>query len=311
MLFNYRAKNKDGQTINGAIEAQTKDEAINILLAEGLILLSIEASSGRDVINLDLAWLQPIKTKDLVMFSRQLAVMSSATLPIVQSLRILAEQTDNKKFQKIIMAMADDVDGGEKFSNTLERYPKIFNEFFVAMVRSGETSGKLDKVLNYLADEQEKDYVLMSKIRGAMIYPAFILAALGGVGAVMMIFVVPKMTAVLQETGGELPMATRILIAVSGFLSGWGGLLLLAGLIALFMIVKVILKKRGPRRQFDFLKLKLPVFGTLFQRIYLVRFTRSMATLLDGGVSLPKSLEIAAEVVGNGYYKNLLLETEK
>ncbi|OIO17311.1 hypothetical protein AUJ29_01540 [Candidatus Kuenenbacteria bacterium CG1_02_38_13] len=312
MIYNYRAKNKRGTTVEGTIEAFDKNDAIARLADEGIILLSIEQEQSKDFVGINIAFLNRVKNRDLVMFSRQLAVMSSATLPIVQSLRILAEQTENLKLKQTIIDIADDVDGGEKFSNSLERHNKIFSEFFVSMVRSGETSGKLDKVLNYLADEQEKDYALMSKIKGAMIYPAFILAALGGVGIVMMVFVVPKMTSILQETGGELPIATKILIEVSSFLSSpiSGGSLLLV-VVLVIIVVKFILKKEKPRQYFDFFKLKLPVFGSLFQRIYLVRFTRSLGTLVDGGVPLPKSLAIVADVVGNAYYKNLIQRTVK
>lgn len=311
MLYTYKAKNKEGQTIEGTVDAPTKNEAIKMLSNEGLILLSVQSGSGKNLANINISFLQRITVKDLVMFSRQLAVMSSATLPIVQALRILSDQTENMKFQGIIDAIADDVDGGEKLSNSLEKYPKVFSDFFVAMVRSGETSGKLDKVLNYLADEQEKDYALMSKIKGAMIYPAFILVALGGVGIIMMVFVVPKMTSILQETGGELPTPTKILIGASSFLSGMGGVLLLIGIIILGIILKIILKKEKPKHYFDYFKLKLPIFGRLFQRIYLVRFTRSMATLIEGGVPLPKCLEIVADVVGNAYYKDVILNTQK
>ncbi|PIR05523.1 hypothetical protein COV56_02295 [Candidatus Kuenenbacteria bacterium CG11_big_fil_rev_8_21_14_0_20_37_9] len=312
MIYNYRAKNKRGTTVEGTIEAFDKNDAIARLADEEIILLSIEQEQSKDFVGINIAFLNRVKNRDLVMFSRQLAVMSSATLPIVQSLRILAEQTENLKLKQTIIDIADDVDGGEKFSNSLERHNKIFSEFFVSMVRSGETSGKLDKVLNYLADEQEKDYALMSKIKGAMIYPAFILAALGGVGIVMMVFVVPKMTSILQETGGELPIATKILIEVSSFLSSpiSGGSLLLV-VVLVIIVVKFILKKEKPRQYFDFFKLKLPVFGSLFQRIYLVRFTRSLGTLVDGGVPLPKSLAIVADVVGNAYYKNLIQRTVK
>jgi len=218
MLFNYRTRGKDGQVVEGVIEAQDRGEASRTLSEQGLIVLSLEREGKRNLLNISIPFLNRIKIKDLVMFSRQLAVMSSATLPIVQSLRILAEQTENSRFKQIISEIGDDIDGGEKLSNSMERHGKAFSPFFVAMIRSGETSGSLDKVLNYLADEQEKDYSMMSKIKGAMIYPAFILSALFGVGIIMMLFVVPKITAILQETGGELPLATKLLIGTSGFL---------------------------------------------------------------------------------------------
>ena len=310
MLFNYRTRGKDGQVVEGVIEAQDRGEASRTLSEQGLIVLSLEREGKRNLLNISIPFLNRIKIKDLVMFSRQLAVMSSATLPIVQSLRILAEQTENSRFKQIISEIGDDIDGGEKLSNSMERHGKAFSPFFVAMIRSGETSGSLDKVLNYLADEQEKDYSMMSKIKGAMIYPAFILSALFGVGIIMMLFVVPKITAILQETGGELPLATKLLIGTSGFLVNFWWAIIIAVIIA-FISLKFAFKKPIVKRYRDFIKLKLPVFGGLFKKIYLVRFTRSMSTLVEGGVPITTSLEIVSDVVGNAYYKDLILRTAR
>ncbi len=309
MLFDYRAKTPQGQEVIGQIEAQNKAEAIKILSGQNFIILGLERHKKIDLMNIELPFLNRIKTKDLVMFSRQLAVMSSATLPIVQALRILVDQTDNPRFKRIIGEIADDVDGGEKLSSAMERH-NVFSPFYIAMIKSGETSGSLDKVLNYLADEQEKDYTMMSKIKGAMIYPAFILTALGGVGIIMMVFVVPKITAILQETGGELPMATKILIGTSKFMVSywWAILIFIIGLITGF---KFLMRQPVAKKYWDFLKLKLPVFGPLFQKIYLVRFMRSMATLVEGGVPITASLKIVSDVVGNAFYKDLILRTAR
>ncbi|OGG86681.1 hypothetical protein A3B87_02520 [Candidatus Kuenenbacteria bacterium RIFCSPHIGHO2_02_FULL_39_13] len=310
MFFRYRTRDKDGQVVEGVIEAQDKGEANKTLSEQGLIILSLEREGKKNLLNINIPFLNRIKTKDIVMFSRQLAVMFSATLPIVQSLRILSEQIDNPRFRQIISEIGDDVDGGEKLSNAMERHGKAFSPFFVAMIRSGETSGSLDKVLNYLADEQEKDYALMSKIKGAMIYPAFILSALFGVGIIMMVFVVPKITAILAETGGELPLATRLLVGTSDFMVNfWWAIIIVA--IIVFVSIKFALKKPMVKKYWDFAKLKLPVFGGLFQKIYLVRFTRSMSTLVEGGVLITTSLEIVSDVVGNAYYKDLILRTAR
>ncbi len=309
MLFDYRATTSQGQEVIGQIEAQNKPEAIKILSEQGYIILELQRQKKIDLMNLELPFLNRIKTKDLVMFSRQLAVMSSATLPIVQALRILVDQTDNPRFKRIISEIADDVDGGEKLSTAMERH-HVFSPFYIAMVKSGETSGSLDKVLNYLADEQEKDYAMMSKIKGAMIYPAFILSALTGVGIIMMVFVVPKITAILQETGGQLPIATRILIGTSDFMvKYWWELLIL--LIGIFVGFKYLMRQPVAKKYWDYLKLKLPVFGPLFQKIYLVRFMRSMATLVEGGVPITASLNIVSDVVGNAFYKDLILRTAR
>ncbi|PIY78507.1 MAG: secretion system protein, partial [Parcubacteria group bacterium CG_4_10_14_0_8_um_filter_35_7] len=184
------------------------------------------------------------------------------------------------------------------------------SDFYVNIVGSGETIGKLDKVLHYLADQQEKDYDLMSKIKGAMIYPIFVLMAMAGIGVVMMIFVIPKLTDVLKETGGDLPMATKILMGASDFMIHYWWLLL-GGVIVLAVTVRVFLKTPAGKKFFDYFLLKLPIFGKLFQRIYLIRFTRSLATLVVGGVALTKGLKITAGIVGNTVYRDLITRTIK
>ena len=176
------------------------------------------------------------------------------------------------------------------------------------IVRSGESSGKLDEVLEYLADEMEKSYDMVAKIRGAMIYPIFITSGLIGVGVVLMVYVIPNLTAILQETGAELPISTRIVIGASEFLTKYL-VMIIVFLIAFIIAMKYYLKTYTGKKQLDILKLKMPVFGKLFKYIYLMRFTRSLSTLLKGGVTITKSLEITADVVGNIIYRELILDT--
>ncbi|MEK7203401.1 MAG: type II secretion system F family protein, partial [Patescibacteria group bacterium] len=165
-----------------------------------------------------------------------------------------------------------------------------------------------DEVLNYLADEMEKDYDMMSKIKGAMIYPIFVLCGLSVVGVIMMIYVVPKLTGILSETGAELPLTTKILIGTSGFLSNYWWIILLA-IIIIFFSLKFYISKPAGRKQIDYFKLKLPIFGKLFQLIYLVRFTRSMNTLIASGITISDSLKIAGDVVSNKIYQQLIEQT--
>jgi len=249
-----------------------------------------------------------VPPKDLVIFSRQLSVMISADVPVVQSLKVLVRQTANARLRTVVANLAADVEGGTKFSIALGRYPKVFSDFFINIVRSGETTGKLDEVLDYLATQQEKDYDLQSKIKGAMIYPAFILFGLVTVGIVMMIFVIPKLTDVLKESGATLPLSTRILIGTSDLMKNYWWALAIAAIGIVFGIRYLISFPLG-RKYWDTLKLKLPIFGELFKRIYMVRFTRGLTTLLTGGVEIVGSLKIAGEIVGNAVYKDLIFET--
>lgn len=308
-LFKYKAVNKEKRVLQGLVEANDLKAAEAILKEKEYAIISLKAKSGLGGKGLSLSF-GGIKPKDMVVFSRQFSVLISAGVALVQALQLLVEQTANPKLKQIVAEIAEEIDGGARLSDSLAKRPDVFTNFYVNVIRSGESSGKLDEVLNYLADELEKDYDLTSKIKGAMIYPAFVLCGLGGVGVVMMVFVVPKLTDVMAETGGELPMATKIMIAVSGFLTvyWWMALIMLVGLAVGFKFVR---KVPAGKAIFDSVLLKLPVFGKLFQRIFLVRFTRSLQTLLVGGVNISKGLSISAEIVSNYVYQKLILATKK
>jgi type IV pilus assembly protein PilC len=214
------------------------------------------------------------------------------------------------RLKMIISELGDNVDEGARLSDALAKHPKIFGDFYINVIRAGETSGKLDDSLNYLADELEKDYDMMSKIKGAMIYPAFVVCGMIVVGIIMMIFVVPKLTDVITQAGGELPMSTKILIGTSDFMVGYWYLLIIV-LVAAAVGFRFLLAVPAVRQVFDLLLLRLPIFGQLFQKIYLVRFVRSLETLIAGGVNIAKALEISGRVISNSVYQNLILETKK
>ena len=296
MIFRYEAIDSQGVNKVGLVEADTSQEAILLLNENGLSLLKLDVANVKTRITIP--FLNRVSMKDVVVFARQFSIMISAGIAMVQALRILVNQTENPNLKKVIIEIADEVDGGATLSDCLAKRPKIFSNFFVSVTKSGERSGKLDEVLNYLADEIGKDYDMIAKIRGAMIYPAVVLVGMFAIGVVMMVFVLPKLMDVLTETGTALPLATRILIAVSNAITGywWLILILLGGLIA---AIRMALASRSGRRVFDVLVLRLPVFGKLFQKILLVRFCRSMNTLLLGGVTIENSLAIAGDVVSN------------
>ena len=308
-VYNYKARNLSGQIVTGGVESVSEAEASALLEEKQLVVLSLTEG---DVVEKK-GWninIGTVKHKDVVIFSRQLSVMISATVPIVQALRILAKQTSNAIFVQKITEMADQVDGGMKLSLAMSKHSKVFSNFFVSMVKSGETSGKLDEVLLYLADQMEKDYDLMSRIKGAMIYPVFIIAGMLIVGFLMMVFVVPKMTAMLKESGQELPFLTKILIGSSDFLKDYWYIIIF-GVIFLIIGIKLFVRSKRGKIIFNKLVLKAPVFGELFKKVYIVRFARSLSTLVKGGVPISASLNITSEVVDNEAYKELIVETVK
>ncbi|RLC38254.1 hypothetical protein DRH27_02735 [Candidatus Falkowbacteria bacterium] len=308
-IYKYRAITEDKKTVSGLVEAPAESIAIDILKDRELEIISLSLKSAGKGWDIN-SFLNKVKPKDIVVFSRQFSVLISAGVALVSSLKILIEQTENITLKTVVSEIADEVDGGARLSDSLAKRTDVFSEFYINVVKSGETSGKLDEVLNYLADELEKDYDMASKIKGAMIYPAFVLSALVVVGAIMMMFLVPKLTSILTETGTELPMATKLLMGTSDFMVNyWWFLLILV--IALPTGFKFSTRVPAIKAVYDYMILRLPIFGKLFRRIYLVRFTRSMQTLLVGGVNLSKGLTITAEIVSNSVYKNLILETKK
>lgn len=307
--FKYRALNQEKKIVAGLIESQSENMAVETLTDKGLTILSFEERSAGGL-KFNFSLFGGIKAKDIAIMSRQFSVLISASVALVQALQILAEQTVNPKLHSVIAEIADEVDGGARLSDCLAKRPNVFSNFYVNVVRSGETSGKLDEVLNYLADELEKDYDMMSKIKGAMIYPAFVFCGLGAVAIMMMVFVIPKLTAILTETGVELPIATRILIGTSGFMSNFWWLLIILLVIAA-VGTRIFVKTPAGKTFIDTMLLKLPIFGHLFQRIYLVRFTRSLQTLIVGGVNISKGLRITAEVVTNQVYRDIITQTIK
>lgn len=308
MIYRYEALDDQGTKKTGLVEADDSRDAASLLKENNLTLVNLEVANIKKSINLP--FINRISMKDVVIFARQFSIMIGAGVAMVQALRILVNQTENQKFKKVIGEIGDEVEGGAPLSDCLAKRPKIFSNFFVSVVKSGERSGKLDEVLNYLADEIGKDYDMIAKIRGSMIYPAVVMVGMVVIGIVMMVFVLPKLMDVMTETGTALPVATRILIAISNFMTGYWWLLIIL-FVGLLFAIKIALSSRTGRWIFDAMTLRLPVFGKLFQKILLVRFCRSMNTLLLGGVSIENSLSIAGDVVSNMTYKSLINQTIK
>jgi len=309
-VYKYKAKdNLKNKIIRNNIVAFNEAEAIQKLAKKDWRVLKMHSISDNFEGKL-LLYINKIKQKDLVMFFRQFAVMIEANVTIVESLKTLVDQTKNISLQKLISDLAYDVDSGYLLSDAMAKRSDIFSEFYINIIRSGETSGKLEEVLNYLADEVEKNYDMVSKIKNAMIYPIFIITALVGVGIFMMVFILPELISVIEESGGELPVSTRILIAVSNFLQSYLWLVIILAIGVVFGF-KYIAKTKKGGAILDKMRISLPVFGNLFRLIYIVRFTRSLGTLLKGGVNISKSLEISGRVVKNQVYKRLINDTLK
>ena len=306
-IFKYIANTSEGRRKSGQMVGVNEGDVLSRLEQSDLEPITVENITDTPEGRL-LRFIAPIKTKEMVIFTRQFSVMISANVTVVESLRILVDQTKNISLQNMIAEIAFEVDSGSLLSDAFSKRPKVFSNFFVNIIRSGETSGKLDEVLDYLADEMEQNHDMVAKIKGAMIYPVFIVIGLIAVGIVLMVYVIPNLTEILTESGGELPLSTRIVVSTSNFMQEY---LWLIGLIALGIgaLIYYASKTSAGKKFIDLSKLRLPIFGPLFKYIYLMRFTRSLSTLIKGGVTITDSLAITADVVGNVIYKEIIEDT--
>jgi type IV pilus assembly protein PilC len=225
---------------------------------------------------------------------------------LIESLEVLASQIKNIGFREKILKMAEKIEGGGSFSQALSLYPKIFTPFYIAMVKSGEVSGKLSEVLSYLADHQEREYNLTSKAKGAMVYPSLIVGLIVLVIALLVVFVIPNLVGILEQGGKELPLATKIVIAVSDFARAWGFLVLILAGVGVFLLVRYRQTKEG-RILFDKMALKVPIFGPFLKMIYISRFAENLSTLIAGGLPIVQSLEVVGDIIGNVSYKSAIL----
>ena len=299
LTYSYQAKNSaNGEMTKASVEANSEQEAAKILKGQGLVPIEIHAERISSFNDLGKK-LDRIRTKDKVLFFRQLSTLINAGLPLAQSLRNVAEQTRNKNLKTIVNSIITDVEGGKALSKALSRYPTVFNRVVVNLIGAGETSGTLDKALERIANQLEKDADISSKIRGAMIYPIVIVVVMIAVVVFMMVKVVPQIQMLYTSFPGQsLPIETRVLLSVSHFITRFWWIVLLVLIIGGIFFYRWFKTEAGSR-VFDNLKLNMPPFKTLFRMIYMARFSRTAATLIGAGVPLLNVLQITADNVAN------------
>jgi len=310
MKFNYKAKTKQGEIQSGVIEASSNEAAIEILQRHDLIVIFLQGTSDIPFYARSLKFFQRVKTKELTMFYRQLAILFEADVSPLESLRILGEQTKNSLFKDLIFKVEKDVKGGEPISQAMAKHPKVFSPFYINVIKAGEVTGKLHDVLKYLANHAEKEYNLTHKVKGAFTYPIAILSMFIIVGTLMMIYVVPQLTSMLMDLGGELPLSTKILIGISDFLKKWILLVIIAVIALIVGIIKFKKTEKG-KMFFDVLKLNFPISKTFSRKMYLSRFAENFKTLLKGGIPILQALDITAKVMGNKVYEKIIIEAKE
>ncbi|MBD0321012.1 MAG: type II secretion system F family protein [Gemmatimonadetes bacterium] len=293
-VFAYSARNATGEILTGEIDLPTRDEVVGFLHRQRLrpVTVNTKAKDFNIVIGTG------IKTREVVIFTRQFATMINSGLPLVQSLTILAEQTENKIFAKIITEVLNDIQSGQTLADSMRRHPKIFTELYVNMVAAGEAGGILDTILLRLAVFLEKNDALVRKIKGAMTYPAVMLFVVIACTTILLWKVVPVFAGIFIDAGLELPMPTKVVLAASSFLQTYIWMMIV-GVIALAFAVKQYYKTEGGQLMIDRLMLNMPVLGSMLRKSAVSRFTRTLGTLVSSGVSILEGLQITARTAGN------------
>jgi type IV pilus assembly protein PilC len=306
MEFSYQARDGKGALRTGTVEAANVAAASAILQQHGLIIIKVIPVTEKDIFA-SIAFLNRIPLKEIVLFSRQLATLINAKVPIVQSLRILEVQVNSKHLRKVINEVASKVEAGDSLSGAIAGYPNVFSGLYINLVHAGEMSGTLDESLLYLATQIEKDYDLRSKVVGALVYPLFIVSAMVIVGILMFIYVLPTMIAILQESAVDLPITTKILVAVTNFMQKFW-YILAVGILGAVIGGRFYARTYGGRYFIDWAKIHVPIFGKLARSVYMARFARNLSTLVAGGIPIVKALDSVADIVGNYVYRDIIFD---
>lgn len=301
--FNYIARDQSAQVVKAEVQAENQSAAVRLLQEQGLAPISITPQdSGGQLSRLLEKVTKRVKTKDKIIFTRQLATLINAGMPLVQSLKAVVDQIENKALQEVIQDITTTVQSGKPFSEALSKYPDVFNTTYVSLVAAGETSGTLDEALERVANQQEKDAAIVSKVRGAMIYPAIVLVVIIFVMGFLLLNVLPEVEALYEDLDTELPFMTELLINISSAITQYWYIAVVLGGLLIYAFLRYLKTPQG-RRVRDRVLMKMPLFGPIFMKLYMARFSRTSSTLLETGVQMLESLQITGNAVNNVHIK--------
>lgn len=307
MKFVFKAKTEAGQDRAGVVEALSRDAAIQVLQNNGLTPFSVQ-EEGRDITLVrDIAKLwEGVSQKELMVMFRQLATLISARVPMVSALDTLADQASNRYLRIILKEIEDDVEDGASFSESLEKHPAVFEPLVINMLRAGEVSGTLQRAIEVVAENIEKNYQLSSKIKGALFYPGFVFSAALIIGFLVVTFILPKLTGLIRELGVAIPWYTEVLMWIGDFMNAYWWAVLLVFFAACLSFFYYINTAAG-QADWNRVVLKLPIFGNLMKYVYITRFAENMSSLLNGGIPIVKALIIVSDVTGNLVFREVIL----
>ncbi|CAN5374215.1 type II secretion system F family protein [soil metagenome] len=308
-VFQYAARAQDGRTVNGTAEAADQASIVRMLRDQGLKVTAINQAAAQAVKKKKQKLKSGrVKIDDMVVFSQQMSVMIRAGLPLIEVLDILAEQTERRALANVVRTVEKDVEGGASLTEALEKHPNIFNQFFLSMVRAGEASGMLDTILDQVAGYMERIASLQRKIKSAIMYPLTVTIVALGITVFLLLKVVPVFADIFAGLGGDLPMPTKITVAISEFIQKrwWLGLMIIAGTIVFFNQWG---KTKKGRYAIDKAYLNIPIFGPLIMKSAVAKFCRTLGTLIRSGVNILYALEITAKTAGNAVIESAVYKT--
>lgn len=302
MLFAYKAITKEGGETSGKIEAQNQDIAINTLQRSGLVVVSVRSADEKSAFEIDIDIFNRVSMKEVAIISRQIATLLDAHVSALKTFRMIAAESENPMIAKKFTEISDDIQNGIPISGALFKHPSIFSDFYVNMVIGGEESGKLAETFDALADYLERTYELVSKARGALIYPTFVVATFVVVMILMLTMVIPKLSEIITQSGQAVPIYTTVVITISNLMVNYGIFMAMIFIAAIFLIWRFT---RGTS-YLAHTKLWLPVVGNLYRMLYLSRITDNMHVMLSNGISMVRSLEITSKIVDNEIYQDII-----
>jgi type II secretory pathway component PulF len=309
MLFSYKAVDKSSTPREGTVDAQTIEAAIEAVEARGYSIIAIEPVEKKSsILDIRFTMFEHVSNKEVVILSRQIATLFDAQVSALRIFRLLSSESGNVVMQRILTDVSDSLQSGSSISNALSQHPDVFSKFYVSMVKSGEESGTLDKTFMYLAEYLDRSYQVVTKARNALIYPAFVISIFVGVMMLMLTLVIPSVSKILIDSGQEIPIYTKIVIALSDIVSDYFVLIVfIVGLAGLFYFQF----ERTPsgKRVVDEFKLSIPILGNLYEKLFLTRICDNLSTMLTSGISMVQALEVTADVVDNAIYREIIQNT--
>lgn len=310
MLFNYKALDANGAMQTGAIEALSSDSAISSLQRRGLIVSSLAEAQAGPLLGKRLSFFEHVKTRDVVLLSRELATLFLAQVSALRVFRLMSAEVDSPPLRDALTAIADDVQGGSSISRALSRHPHIFSNFYVNMVRAGEEAGKLSESFGFLADHLERTYEVTSKAKNALIYPVFVIITFFFVMILMLTTVIPQLSRIITESGRAVPFYTRIVVSASDFFVAYGIVLLALAVAGGFLLWRFVQTPAG-RMASDRFLLAVPSLGMLLKKLYLSRIADNLHTMLAAAIPIVRAIEITRDVVGSPVYETALQDVSE